>query len=334
MGKGWQARSVRVNDPMMNFRRFSLPILLFLVLTGIPNAALAQGPPNYSGTWAAVVDPTPSATGQPVRLFGQEFVVRQDSETLAITRLVGETTITTIHKLDGSETRTRRPGRLCEADSELVHIAKWDGDGVRITMVGAVPPGGGPIMKREATWLMRLRSPDTLTVEIIPTRDGKATRPASTSYKRTASAPPLPPAATHRSNVHATIAQVAWLSGVWMGTLGSSTIEERWTPPAGGSMLAIGRTIRGGVMGAFEFLCIVEREGSLVYTAMPNGRQPATDFALTRIEGESLTFENPAHDFPKMIRYTRMADGSLEAVISGDASQKPQTFVFKKQPSP
>ena len=96
-------------------------------------------------------------------------------------------------------------------------------------------------------------------------------------------------------------------------------------------MLAVSRTMRGGVMSAFEFLCIVERNGGLVYQAMPNGRQPATDFTLTSIESNSLTFENPAHDFPKMIRYTLGPDGTLEAIVSGTAQQKPQTFRFKRQ---
>ena len=79
-------------------------------------------------------------------------------------------------------------------------------------------------------------------------------------------------------------------------------------------MLAVSRTLRDGLMSAFEFLCIVERDGGLVYTAMPNGRTPATDFTLTKIDDTSATFENPAHDFPKMIRYTKRPDGSLEAV--------------------
>ena len=113
--------------------------------------------------------------------------------------------------------------------------------------------------------------------------------------------------------------------------MGSSAIEERWTPPAGGSMLAISRTVRDGLMSAFEFLCIVERNGGLVYTAMPNGRSPATDFTLTKIDATSATFENPAHDFPKMIRYTKLPDGSLEAVVSGEGGQKAQTFLFKRQ---
>ena len=96
-------------------------------------------------------------------------------------------------------------------------------------------------------------------------------------------------------------------------------------------MLAVARSLRGGIMTSFEFLCIVERGGGLVYTAMPNGRQPPTDFTLTAIDERSATFENPAHDFPKKISYTRKADGSLEAVTSGDATERSQTFVFRKQ---
>jgi hypothetical protein len=129
----------------------------------------------------------------------------------------------------------------------------------------------------------------------------------------------------------ATISQVAWLSGIWIGTMGPTTVEERWTPPAGGSMISVGRTLRNGALTAFEFVCIVERRGGLVYTAMPNGHQPATDFTMTKIEGTSVTFENPAHDFPKMIRYTLKADGTLEAIVSGAATDKPEVFTYKKQ---
>jgi hypothetical protein len=81
-------------------------------------------------------------------------------------------------------------------------------------------------------------------------------------------------------------------------------------------------------MVAFEFLRIVERRGTLVYVAQPEGRPP-TEFTLTRLDGEQATFENPAHDFPKVIRYARRPDGGLEATISGDAGAKPQTFRFR-----
>ncbi|MGH9374273.1 MAG: DUF6265 family protein, partial [Vicinamibacterales bacterium] len=134
-----------------------------------------------------------------------------------------------------------------------------------------------------------------------------------------------------RKVARATIAEVAWISGVWIGTSGATTVEEHWTPPAAGAMLGIGRTIRKNVMSAFEFLCIAERDGGLVYTAMPNGRTPPTDFTLTAVTADSATFENPTHDFPKRIRYTRRPDGTLETAVSGDAMQPPQVLLLERQ---
>ena len=84
-------------------------------------------------------------------------------------------------------------------------------------------------------------------------------------------------------------------------------------------------------MLAFEFLCIAERDGSLVYTAMPNGRTPPTHFMLTSISGDAATFENPSHDYPKMIRYTKKPDGSLETTIAGEGGQRAQSVLLKRQ---
>jgi hypothetical protein len=133
-----------------------------------------------------------------------------------------------------------------------------------------------------------------------------------------------------RPTARGTLAHMAWLVGTWAGGGGPVTFEERWTPPAGGAMLAVSRTVKGDRMVAFEYLRIVERDGGLVYIAQPNGRPP-TEFTLTGITADSATFENPTHDFPKMIRYTRRADGSLEARVS-DGGQKAETFLFKRTP--
>jgi hypothetical protein len=128
----------------------------------------------------------------------------------------------------------------------------------------------------------------------------------------------------------AAIDELAWLSGNWASEPGAVVFEERWTSPAGGAMLAISRTLKGDRMVAFEFLRIVERDGRLIYIAQPGGRPP-TEFAMTAIEKEAVTFENPAHDFPKMIRYTLRADGRLEARVS-DRGLKAETFLFKRAP--
>jgi hypothetical protein len=130
--------------------------------------------------------------------------------------------------------------------------------------------------------------------------------------------------------VRATLQQLAWLPGVWAGTMGRSSIEERWTPAGGGAMLAVSRTVANDRLIAFEFLRIVERDGGLVYIAQPNG-QPPTEFVLTAIEAHAATFENPAHDFPTTIRYTEREDGKLEATISGPRGGKAQSFLFSRQ---
>jgi hypothetical protein len=270
-----------------------------------------------------------AATGRPTpQVYGPQFTIAHQNPALTLTRTFNGSPATIKYMLDGSEVTSRMPGRLCEADSGAVWTAAWDGQAIAISMLGAVPPNGKPV-KMDIKTTLTLESTETLRVELTARVAGQtAARTTTTVYRRTGPPPPAPALVTR---AHATMAHVEWIAGVWTGARGGSTIEERWAPPAGGSMLAVSRTLRDGLMSAFEFLCIVERDGGLVYTAMPNGRTPATDFTLTKIDDSSATFENPAHDYPKMIRYTKRPDGSLEAVISAEGGQKAQTYVFKRQ---
>ncbi len=308
-----------------------LPIVALLALP-LPASASPQQPPDLSGTWSLPPDAPLAPNGKPAVAagFGPTINIRQDPGAITIAKVMGGQTVHVVHPLDGSESRSRTPGRLCEGDSHSVWTAAWQGDRLLTTLVGSVPPGATTMTKMEVRTTFRLQAPDTLAIEMT-FRNASMTEPrtVTTLYRKTG--PPAEVAVTAAAPLEATIAQIDWLGGTWVGGTGASAFEERWTPPAGGSMLAVARTMRNGVMNAFEFLCIVERNGGLVYQAMPNGRQPATDFTLTKRDGNSLTFENPAHDFPKMIRYTLGSDGTLEAVVSGSDKQKPQVFRFKKQ---
>ena len=124
--------------------------------------------------------------------------------------------------------------------------------------------------------------------------------------------------------------QLSWLVGNWRSAQAGTIIEERWTSAAGGTMLAVSRTLKGGQMVGFEFLRIVERDNQLVYVAQPNGGPPV-EFTLTAMNENSATFENPMHDFPRVITYTWRDDGSLQAVVS-DGAQNQQTFEFTRSP--
>jgi len=61
---------------------------------------------------------------------------------------------------------------------------------------------------------------------------------------------------------HATVDRVAWLQGCWRSTRGEATIEEQcMAPPRGGTMLGMGRTVRGSTLVEYELVLIQEQEG-------------------------------------------------------------------------
>ena len=126
-----------------------------------------------------------------------------------------------------------------------------------------------------------------------------------------------------------TIEGLGWLAGSWQSAPGRVQFEEHWTKPAGGTMLAVSRTLAGGKTVFFEYLRIETRPDGIYYVAVPRG-QKATDFKLTNLEGQTAVFENPQHDHPQKISYRKNPDGSLTARIEGDAAGKkqPQTFHF------
>ena len=124
---------------------------------------------------------------------------------------------------------------------------------------------------------------------------------------------------------------LAFMAGAWEGGGASLKFEERWTEEAGGLMLGVARTLKGGRAIGFEFLRIEFRSDGVFYVAQPGGRAK-TEFKLTAADGRSATFENPGHDHPKLIRYSLDADGSLKAELEGDEGK--QAFVFRRVKRP
>ena len=125
------------------------------------------------------------------------------------------------------------------------------------------------------------------------------------------------------------ILELAWLSGDWQTAPGGrALIEEHWTVPAGGTMIGMGRVVAGEKTAEFEFLRIEQRGNDLYYVANPNANCPQTDFKLTRLTGQEVIFENPAHDYPKRVMYRKNSDGSLVASIDAGEGTKSQSFSY------
>jgi hypothetical protein len=122
---------------------------------------------------------------------------------------------------------------------------------------------------------------------------------------------------------------LAWMAGHWASEHDGARTEELWLAPAGGLMLAVNRTTPKSGGAAFEFLRIEQRKSELVYVASPSGRS-ATEFPLADVGEGFVQFENPEHDFPKVIRYELGKDGALHARVS-DGHEQAMEWTWKKQ---
>ena len=303
-----------------------------LLMCVVPIGVLERQSRDFSGTWIAVADAPAGAVPAAGPLLGAKLGIRQQGNTVTFRRVPREQVVDSTFRVDGPETQVRVPGRLCEGDAATLERLAWDDNTLTHHMLGAIDPGTTVVRKIEdMTHQLRLEGPDTLVVRRpFAARGTPPARTVGSGYRRSPESLPEPDQPAVKG-LAASIAQVGWISGDWFGAAQTGvTFEERWTPAASGSIIALGRTLDArGFLIRFELLCIAEQQGTLAYFAMPQGRMPATKFTLTTLTGESATFENPANSYPKVIRYVIRPDGSLETTISGANNERAQTFLLK-----
>jgi hypothetical protein len=119
-----------------------LAVVLAVVIAGL---AVAQPKPNFSGSWAPKVDPNaaPPAGGGGGRGGGGPMTVKQTATELTQDRTMGETTISTVYKLDGTESINK------SQRGESKSVAKWDGAKL---VVKTVSEGQAGPQETTATW--------------------------------------------------------------------------------------------------------------------------------------------------------------------------------------
>ena len=158
----------------------------------------------------------------------------------------------------------------------------------------------------------------------------KLNRARSTTWGHAALAAVLAASASPPPEVAAQTASpppLEWMAGCWEMATERSTTTERWSDAAGGVLLGSSKTMREGRVAAWELLRIQGAgDGSWQYWAYPSGQTPTT-FAATSANADSVTFENPEHDFPQSITYRRRPD-SLVASIQGESSSGYRQIFF------
>jgi hypothetical protein len=154
----------------------------------VASNAFAQAT-SFAGTWNQVVDPAQQQAagggggggGRGGRGggagFGPTFSIAQDAATLTITQTRGENTITSVYKLDGSESKNTMQGR--GGPQESISIAKWEGANLVITTKQTM---GENTFETKRT--LSLAADGTLTVEL--TRQGQDGNPMTSkvTYKK------------------------------------------------------------------------------------------------------------------------------------------------------
>jgi hypothetical protein len=125
-------------------------------------------------------------------------------------------------------------------------------------------------------------------------------------------------------------ADLGFLAGCWERRSGATVTHEQWMSPLGGLMVGMSRTVRQGRAVEWEALRIASTPERTVYIAQPGGGA-ATSFPMAARDAESVTFENPTHDFPQRIVYQRVGADSLLASIAGSINGQERTMRFPMQ---
>ena len=124
------------------------------------------------------------------------------------------------------------------------------------------------------------------------------------------------------------LGQAGWLSGCWVAAADDVRSEEIWMEPAGGLMVGMARTVRGGAVTGYEFVLLREVDDRVTFSAQPSGQEP-TDFGATEMTSDRMRFENPGHDFPRAIEYERASPDSLIAKVYGEIESSEPAFVLR-----
>ena len=98
----------------------------------------------------------------------------------------------------------------------------------------------------------------------------------------------------------ASLNDVSWISGHWIGKAFGGTVEEIWSPPMGDSMMFVFRLVKDDKVGFYEIGHIKEVGKSLILQLKHFNRDlsgweekdETVDFKLVRLEEHKVYFDN------------------------------------------
>lgn len=123
--------------------------------------------------------------------------------------------------------------------------------------------------------------------------------------------PSLTGAAAAEAGVEGRVADLAWMTGSWVGPFGDRTLEEHWLQPANDSIACLVRITGGGATEMLELIVIEQADDSLVFRVrqwlpgyVPRRPEPQV-MALTAIGENRVSFSGSGDVDFRTLTYSR-----------------------------
>lgn len=131
------------------------------------------------------------------------------------------------------------------------------------------------------------------------------------------------------------IKKADWLIGKWENTSPDGVLTENWEKVNDSTFSAASYFIKEADTIHFESIVLAQKGEGLTYIATVKGQNDGKPVAFpsTSETENKLVFENLQHDYPQKITYTKGANNTLTAEISGKLNGKQTTerFIMAKK---
>lgn len=135
----------------------------------------------------------------------------------------------------------------------------------------------------------------------------------------------------------ASLTDLAWITGEWLGEEGDTTIQEIWTQPMAGTMIGMFRLISDGQPRFYEFMSIEMGDGGPVLRIKhfdPGLRgweeqEESVIFTLKEASSSKAVFETELGGNPEFLTYEHIGD-ELTITLEKPAKESRSVFRFQK----
>jgi hypothetical protein len=126
-----------------------------------------------------------------------------------------------------------------------------------------------------------------------------------------------------------------WFIGTWQNQTSDGLFTEQWNQKNDSVYSAISTVVVNHKDTVFfESILLEQKRNELFYTVSvkDQNKELPVSFKLVNATDKQLVFENPTHDFPTRITYSKISEDSIVASISGliDGKEKTEQFPMKK----